>query len=96
MRRWRRHGTLTDREPLPHGWCRGDPRCRQRALRACLFGQTGPQALRAGQAEELEVLLDQADDCRTPADIRTMAAVVEGTVETASRQEWGIRYTLLP
>jgi hypothetical protein len=65
-------------------------------LRACLIGQTGPQVLRAGQAEELEVRLDQADECRTPADIRTMAAVVEGTVEIASRQEWGIRYTLLP
>jgi hypothetical protein len=65
-------------------------------LRACLLGQTGSQVLRPGQAEELEVLLDEAGDCRTPADIRTMAAVVEGTVEVASRQEWGIRYTLMP
>jgi hypothetical protein len=65
-------------------------------LRACLLGQTAPLLLRAGRTEDVEVLLDEADDCRTPADIRTMDAAVEGTVEIASRQEWGIRYTLLP
>lgn len=64
--------------------------------RACLLGQSGPSVLRAGQTEDVEVVLDQADQCRTPSDIRTMAAVVEGTIEVASRQEWGIRYTLSP
>jgi hypothetical protein len=65
-------------------------------LRACLFGQTGAQVLPAGRAGDVEVVLDQADECRTPVDIRTMAAVVEGTVEVASRQEWRIVYTLSP
>jgi hypothetical protein len=65
-------------------------------LRACLIGQTGPLTLRPGVVERVDVVLDEADDCRTPTDIRTMAAVVEGTVEVASRQEWGIRYAFLP
>jgi hypothetical protein len=65
-------------------------------LRACLFGQTGAQVLSAGRPADVEVVLDQADECRTPSDIRTMAAVVEGTVEVASRQEWRIVYTLSP
>jgi hypothetical protein len=63
---------------------------------ACLIGQTGPLVLQAGTTESVEVLLDQADECRTPVDIRTMAAVVEGTVEVASRQQWGITYTFSP
>jgi hypothetical protein len=66
------------------------------SLQACLLGQTAPLTLQPGRIEPLEVLLDQADDCRTPVDIRTMAAVVEGTVEVASRQEWSIRYTFSP
>jgi hypothetical protein len=64
--------------------------------RACLFAQTGPLVLPAGRAADVEVVLDQSDECRTPVDIRTMAAVVEGTVEVASRQEWRIVYTLSP
>lgn len=66
------------------------------SLRACLIGRTGPLTLRPGAMERVDVVLDEADDCRTPVDIRTMAAVVEGTVEVASRQEWGIRYTFSP
>lgn len=66
------------------------------SLRACLFGQTEPLTLRAGTTETVEVVLDQADACRTQVDIRTMAAVVEGPVEVASRQEWEIRYTFSP
>ena len=63
--------------------------------RACLFAQTPALTLAAG-SQTIEVVLDQADACRTPVDIRTMAAVVEGPVEVASRQEWGIRYRFLP
>jgi hypothetical protein len=33
---------------------------------------------------------------RTALGQTTRAAVVEGTVEVASRQAWGIRYTLMP
>lgn len=65
-------------------------------LRACLVGETGPLSLRPGVVERVDVALDEADDCRTPTDIRTMAAVVEGTIEVASRQEWGVRYAFLP
>ena len=65
-------------------------------LQACLFASTGPFELRAGAETGLDLVLDESDRCRTPATIATMAAVVEGTIEVASRQEWGIRYTLQP
>jgi hypothetical protein len=44
----------------------------------------------------MEVLLDEADVCPTPVTIENMAVNVEGTVEIASRQEWGLRYTFTP
>jgi hypothetical protein len=55
----------------------------------------------------VERVFDRADRCATPASssgsvpappvtIATMAAVVEGPVDTASRQEWALRYTFAP
>ena len=64
---------------------------------ACLRGQVPGFALQAGQAQPVEVVLDQADSfCRTPLTITNMAAVVEGTIEVASRQEWAIAYEMRP
>lgn len=36
---------------------------------------------------------DASDTCATPMDIGNMAVIVDGSVEIASRQEWGITYT---
>jgi hypothetical protein len=63
---------------------------------ACLSTRTGPFALAAGEPRDLEVVFDQSAGCGVPLTIETMALVVEGTVEVASRQEWTIRYELRP
>jgi hypothetical protein len=65
----------------------------------CLQGRTGPLSLHAGESQTIEVVFDQvdaSDRCRTPLDLTDLALVVEGTVEVASRQEWGLRYRLAP
>jgi len=64
--------------------------------RACLSGLSGPFLVEAGKPSTVDVVLDRADDCRTPVTISHMAAVLEGTVEIASRQEWGLHYSLSP
>jgi hypothetical protein len=64
---------------------------------ACLRGQIPGASLEAGRSQEVEVVLDQSDAfCRTPLTITNMAAVVEGTIEVASRQEWSIAYEIKP
>ncbi len=63
-------------------------------LRACLLGRIGAFELAAGTTRRLDVLLDQADQCGTPADIRTADAALEGPNGIAARQEWGVVYTL--
>jgi hypothetical protein len=65
-------------------------------MQACLFHSTQPFDLRAGTETGIDLVLDGSDACRMPATIATMAAVVEGTVEVASRQEWGVTYTFQP
>jgi hypothetical protein len=62
--------------------------------RACLFTSTEGFDLRAGDATAFDLVLNQSDRCVMPATISSMAAVVEGVVEVASRQEWGVTYTL--
>jgi hypothetical protein len=64
--------------------------------RACFMATTGPVSVRAGEAQSLEVVLDPSDACLVPFAITDLAAVLEGTVELASRQEWAIRYTFAP
>ncbi len=64
--------------------------------RACFMATTGPISLRAGEAQSLQVVLDPSDTCAVPFAISDMAAVVEGTGELASRQEWAIGYTFAP
>jgi hypothetical protein len=64
---------------------------------ACLTASTGSFDLGAGQRSAVEMVFDQADDvCGTPLTIATMDAGMEGTVEIASRQEWGVRYGFAP
>jgi hypothetical protein len=65
-------------------------------LQACLLSSTGPFDLRAGDDAGVDLVLDESDACRMPATIATMAAVVEGTVEVAARQEWALSYTFQP
>jgi len=65
---------------------------------ACWRGTTGPFRLEAGAASDVFVVFDQRDPraCSAPSEIATMKLVVEGTVETASLQEWVVHYDLRP
>ena len=60
---------------------------------ACLSALTGPMELVAGQSRPVEIVFDRADACGVPLTIASMAVVVEGTVQVASRQEWTVAYT---
>ena len=65
----------------------------------CLQGRTGAFSLRKCEAQTVEVVFDQADAgdrCRAPLDLTDLAFGVEGTIEVASRHEWGLRYRLAP
>lgn len=65
---------------------------------ACWRADTGPFRLDAGVSRDVLVVFDQRDPraCGAPSEIETMKLVVEGTVETASLQEWSIHYDLRP
>lgn len=65
-------------------------------LQACLLASTEAFDLRAGDDEGVDLVLDESGRCATPTTIATMAAVIEGSVEIASRQEWGVTYTFQP
>ena len=65
-------------------------------LVACLSGEIGSFVLRAGVAQTIDIVLDRADRCGTPTTIATMAAVVEGPTQGASRQTWAVRYVFAP
>ena len=64
---------------------------------ACERGTTSPFQLQPGVPTELVIVYDQPDSaCGVPATISDMKLVVEGPVQTASLQEWAIRYELRP
>jgi hypothetical protein len=63
-------------------------------LQACLIGRVGAFELSPGASRRLVVVLDQADQCGTPVEIRTADASVEGPNGIAARQEWGVFYSL--
>ena len=66
-------------------------------LLACHRGATGAFELQPGMARELEVVFDQADPaCGVPATIANMKLVLNAPVQTASLQEWAVRYELRP
>jgi hypothetical protein len=62
----------------------------------CLWGEASAFDLQAGVPRRLEMILDNAGRCATPVTMAFMDVVVEGTVEVASRQEWGLRYEFVP
>jgi hypothetical protein len=64
--------------------------------RTCFLASALSVPLRAGEALSLQVVLDPSDACAVPFAITDMAAVLEGTVELASRQEWSIGYSFAP
>lgn len=64
---------------------------------ACLRGGTGRLDLAPGIAREVEIVFDAADTaCGVPATISDMKVVLNAPVETASLQEWAVRYELRP
>jgi hypothetical protein len=65
-------------------------------LQACLWGEIAPFTVRADVPLTIELPTDRADRCGTPTTIATMAVVVEGPVQVASRQTWSLRYVFAP
>ncbi|MCL4848638.1 MAG: hypothetical protein KJ066_18990 [Acidobacteria bacterium] len=65
-------------------------------LQACLLTSTGPFPLARGEARELALVFDRADACPVPLTIATLAVVVEGPVQVASRRTWRVTYTFVP
>jgi hypothetical protein len=63
---------------------------------ACLMTSTGPFELARAETRQLAIVFDRSANCPVPLDIATMAVVVEGTVEVASRRAWTITYTFAP
>ena len=68
----------------------------QRNGMACLWGETGPFVVRAGQPLNVEVPLGNADVCNTPETLVSMDGIVEGPVQVASRQVWLLHYVFGP
>ena len=65
-------------------------------LRACLLGRTDGFTFGAGETRVVEVVFDSADDCQVPLTVATLAVVVEGTVQVASRRAWTLAYGFSP
>ena len=63
---------------------------------ACLWGKSAPFALTAGVPVRVEIPLENADACTTPLTATSMDVIVDGPIETASRQEFTIHYDFLP
>lgn len=65
-------------------------------LQACLLTTTEPFQLARGETRELSIVFDQSDNCPIPLTIATMAVVVEGPAQVASRRTWTVSYTFAP
>lgn len=65
-------------------------------LQACLLTTTGPFELARGETRELSIVFDESDNCLVPLTIATMAVVIEGPAQTASRRAWTVSYTFVP
>ena len=63
-------------------------------LRACHVARLEPLELEGGRTRRITLAFEPLG-C-PPHDIATMAVVVEGSVEVASRQEWSVRYQFRP
>ena len=62
----------------------------------CLLAASEPFDLTGGVEAPLDIALDHPGACAIPTDTTTLAATIEGTTSVASRQEWGVRYSLRP
>jgi hypothetical protein len=62
---------------------------------ACLMTTTGPFDLPRGE-QAIAIVFDEAGDCGVPLTVATMAFVVEGPEQVASRQMWRLAYTFTP
>jgi len=65
-------------------------------LVACLWGETAPFSVQARVPSVVDIPLERADRCGTPTTLATMAVVVEGPVQVASRQTWSLHYEFAP
>jgi len=65
-------------------------------LQACLLTTTGPFTLDRRETRQLALVFDRSDTCGVPLTIATMALVVEGPVQVASRRTWRVTYTFAP
>jgi hypothetical protein len=65
-------------------------------LIACLWGETAPFTVQARVPTVTDILLDRADRCGIPNTMATLAVVVEGPVQVASRQTWSLYYAFAP
>jgi hypothetical protein len=65
-------------------------------LIACLWGETAPFSVQARVPTVMEIPLDRADRCGIPNTMATLAVVVEGPVQVASRQTWSLYYAFAP
>jgi hypothetical protein len=64
---------------------------------ACFSGRTGRLELGPGVPQEIEVVFAEVDPvCLVPGTISDMKLVLNAPVETASLQEWALRYELRP
>jgi hypothetical protein len=64
---------------------------------ACHRGATGFFRLEPGVAREIEIVYEDSDPaCYVPATVSDMKLVLNAPVETASLQEWAVRYELRP
>jgi hypothetical protein len=63
---------------------------------ACLWGFSPPLDLTAAVPVRVEIPLDKADICPTPVTATSMDVIVNGSVETASRQEFNVHYLFVP
>jgi len=63
---------------------------------AILWGETPSFTMQARTSSLIEIPLERADRCGTPATVATMAVVVEGPVQIASRQTWSLHYVFAP
>jgi hypothetical protein len=65
-------------------------------LVACLWGETAPFSVHERASSVVEISFDRADRCGTPTTMATMAVVVEGPIQVASRQTWSLDYVFAP
>jgi hypothetical protein len=66
---------------------------------ACYVATAPSFTLVRGMPHDVEVVFEPDDTdaaCPTPLDLTHLAVVVEGTVEVFARQEWALRYRLVP